>query len=485
MINSTAASHLLAMEPPRNQSRIKHPLLLTGYPPLRAVLRQRMYTFSNLFAGLIALFAFPTAAAGKQPIETFSLKNGMQVIVLPNHRVPAVNHMIWYRIGATDDPQGASGLAHYHEHLMFKGSPKFKDGEYVALVNKNGGEHNAFTGRDTTSYYVTIAKDRLPLVMELEADRMKALTVSDAEAAKEKQVIIEERRQRIDNNPNALLDEQINAALFRNHPYRLPIIGWEHEMETLTKQQAVDFHAKYYHPNNAVLIVSGDITAAEIKPLADKYYGVLPAAPIPERRWLSEPPSIAARTVTLHHPHVKQPMFSRSYQTSSVSYGNSKDALPLFVLSHLLGGGKNSQLYKSLVVEQKIAAAVDVSYNYYSRGPSEFEIDVVPENKVTLAAIEKSVDEQIALLLQKGIDEASLARAKRMLQAEEIYAREGLTGISNIMGWMVMSGLPPEDFNRWSELIAAVTSAQILSAAQAGLNIKSSVTGYLLPEEKP
>ncbi len=434
----------------------------------------------------LASFAFiPSAhAASQQPIESFTLKNGMEVLVLPNHRVPAVNHMIWYRIGAADDPQGKSGLAHYHEHLMFKGSPKFGAGEFVRLVGKNGGDHNAFTGRDATSYYVTIAKDRLPLVMELEADRMRSLTVSDEEAAKEKQIIIEERRQRIDNSPAALLDEQMNATLFRNHPYHTPTIGWLHEMDGLSKKDVLGFHAKYYHPNNAVLVISGDITAAELKPLAEKYYGNLSRKEVPQRHWLAEPPQLAARTVTLHHEHVKQPEFHRIYTASSMAYGEKKQALPLFVLSYLLGGGKNNALYQSLVVEQKLAAGVDTSYDVYSRGPAEFSIDITPEKDVSLATLEKALDAELAKFLKNGVDAAALTRTKHLMQAETIYAREGLTGISNIMGWMVMANVPPEDFNRWPEMIGAVTAEQVMEAARTVLRPESSVTGYLLPEEK-
>lgn len=441
----------------------------------------------RLRALLLALAMLPASAhaEGRQPIETFTLKNGMQVIVLPNHRVPAVNHMIWYRVGAADDVQGKSGLAHYHEHLMFKGSPAFAAGDYVKLLNKNGGEHNAFTGADTTSYYVTIAKDRLPLVIQLEADRMRGLTVTEEESQKEKQVIIEERRQRIENSPAALLNEQINAALFRNHPYHNPTIGWMHEMEGLTRKDVLAFHETYYHPNNAVLIVSGDITAAELKPLAEKYYGPLLKKGVPARRWLSEPPQLAPRTVTLTHRHVSQPSLTRVYAAPSMNEGDKTLAVPLVVLSHLLGGGKTSALYKSLVVEKKLASEVDVSYDFYARGPAKFSIDIVPENKVTLDVIEKALDEALTQFMKQGADEAALARTKRLMEGEEIYAREGLTSTSNIMGWMVMAGMQPEDFNRWADMVNAVTAPQLLKAAQTVLVKEASVTGYLLPQEKP
>lgn len=440
-------------------------------------------------AWLLCLIALsvttPACADVGQTIETFTLDNGMKVIVLPNHRVPAVNHMLWFYVGAADDPVGKSGLAHYHEHLMFKGSPAFASGEYVRQLQKHGGEHNAFTGYDTTSYYVTIAKEHLPLVMQLEADRLRGLTVSEAEAEKEKDVVVEERRQRIDNSPAAQLAEQMNAAMFLNHPYQRPMIGWQHEMQGLTLSDARDFHAKYYHPGNAVLIVSGDITADELRPLAKKYYGALPAHTTPERHWLQEPPHLAERHVTLRHQYVNQPAFTRSYKAPSVHMSDKPTAISLVVLSHLLGGGKNSVLYQSLVVEQKLAAAVDVSYNFYAYGFSEFTISIVPEKGISLEKIEQALDKQLANFIKQGVDEAALARTKRMMQAEAMYAREGLTSTSNIMGWIIMAGMEPQDFNRWPEMIEAATASHIMQAAHNLLQPTASVTGYLLPEETP
>jgi len=433
-------------------------------------------------------FAFcvsSSALATQQTLEQFTLKNGLQVVVIPNHRVPAVNHMMWYRIGAGDDPEGKSGLAHYHEHIMFKGSPKFKAGEYTSLLDKNGGNHNAFTGADTTSYFVTIAKEKLPLVMEMEADRMRGLTASDASFATEKQVIIEERRQRTDNSPEALLDEQMNAALFRNHPYHFPVIGWMHEMEGLTKKDVLDFHARYYHPNNALLIISGDVTAAEIKPLAEKYYGTLPKAIIPPRLWKLEPPQIAARHLTLHHHNVKQAIFTRTYAAAPTQPDKLNEAIATFVMAHLLGGGKNSALYQSLVVNQKLATSMNVNYNLFARGPTRLSIEATPEKNVSLETLEKAIDVELKKFIANAGDEVSLARSKNLMKADAIYGREGLTGISNIMGWIMMVDLPPETYNQWTDLIDAVTLADIAVAARRVLMPESSVTGYLLPEESP
>ncbi len=447
-----------------------------------------MQYLRKLAAGIfyVSVLAFPgsKAHAASLPVETFTLKNGMEVIVIPNHRVPAVSHMIWFRVGAADDPPGKSGLAHYHEHMMFQGTAKLKAGEYADIIARHGGQQNAFTGSDVTSYFVNIAKENLPLAMELEADRIRGLTPSDEGAKKEKQVIIEERRMRVENNPGALLSEQMNAALFRHHPYHIPVIGWMHEMEGLTKDDVLEFHRKWYHPGNAMLIVSGDITADELKPLAEKYYGALPRKEVPARNWNVEPPQNNARRLTMQHPNVKQPVWSRSYVAPSLAYGDKAHAMPLFVLSQLLGGGKTSHLYRTLVVEQKLANAVDVDYSGFSLGPAQLSINIVPEPGVELDALEKAVDKEIVAVRETAFAENDLARAKTLLRAESIFARDGLTSMARIMGWIRIAGLDKDYFERWPELIDAVTLEQVNAAANIALRPEQSVTGWLLPQAK-
>ncbi len=435
--------------------------------------------------GLLGLTPAAAQAQTAAQIESFTLKNQLQVVVIPNHRVPAVSHMLWYRIGAADDPKGKSGLAHYHEHMMFQGTQKLKSGEYSEVIARHGGEQNAFTGRDATSYYVNIAKDKLPLVMELEADRMRGLTPSDADVEKEKQVIIEERRQRVENNPSALLSEQVSAALYRHHPYHMPIIGWMHEMEKLTKQDVLEFHQRYYHPNNALLVVSGDITAAELKPLAEKYYGNLPVAALPTRSWTEEPPQIAERRITLHHANVRQPMLSRSYATDSLGYGNKQNGLPLYVLSYILAGGRSSQLYRSLTVDQKLAAQVDTDFNPFSIGPGTLTLRLIPETDVTMDKLEEALDTQLQTLLAGGLSDEELERAKTQVKAESLFERDGLSGMANAVGWVLITGNDLSYFSQWSQKIDAISKEQVLEAARTALNKRQSVTALLLPEEKP
>ncbi len=441
---------------------------------------------SHIAASILCICSIATtsSAGDFSNVETFHLQNGMEVIVIPNHRVPAVSHMLWIKAGAADDPLGKSGLAHFHEHIMFQGSANYKPGEYAKTIARHGGQQNAFTGQDAISYYVNIAKEKLPLVMELEVDRIRGVKPTDAIIAKEREVILEERRSRIENNPDALLAEQVNAALFRHHPYHLPVIGWKHEMETLTKQDILDFHKRYYHPNNMMLIVSGDITAKELKPLAQKYYGKLRRKSIPARNWTTEPPHNAARRIVMHHANVKQRVWARNYATSSIAYGKKEDALPLFVLSYILGGGKTSRLYQSLIVEQKIASAIDASYGGFALGPSEFQIQAIPEPSVSMKTIENAIDKELEKLLAEGVTDKEMKRAKTLLKAESIYARDGITSMARIMGWIRIAGLDSDYFELWPELIENITAEQVLTAAKHTLIMKQSVTSELLPETK-
>lgn len=446
---------------------------------------------SRFLAGIVAAFALAGVlphlafAAPIAPVESFTLANGLEVIVITNRRIPAVSQMLWYKVGGSDDPQGKSGIAHFHEHVMFLGTKRYPKGEFSAIASSHGGDDNAFTSHDATAYFINVPKDKLALVMDLESDRMQGLNPDDATIEKERQVIIEERRMRTENNPDALLNEQMEAALFRNHPYGRPVIGWMHEMEGLSKQDVLDFHKKWYTPSNAILIISGDVTAKEVKPLAEKYYGRFPKVAAPKREWNAEPPQNVARHLVMHHANVKQPQWGRTYAVASVAYGKKEQALPLFILAEILGDGKTSRLYQSLVVEQKLASGVNVGYNGFTIGPASFDISITPENGVDLAALEKALDKELAKTLSNPFTEAELTRAKTLLKAETIFARDGLTSMSRIMGMIRMCGLKTEYFDQWPAMIEAITPQQVADAAKESLQITGSVTAHLLPEGEP
>ena len=441
---------------------------------------------SRFFAGFAALFLLLFSASEVQAknftSESFTLQNGLRVVVVPNHKVAAVTHMICYQVGAADDPYGKSGIAHFLEHLMFKGTKKFKKGEYSALVAKNGGNENAYTSHDYTAYFQTIAVGKLPLVMELEADRMRGLQLSKQEVLKERDVILEERSMRIDNDPKVLLQEQMNAALFLNHPYHRPVIGWRHEMEGLTLEDASKYYRTYYAPNNAILIVAGDITASQLKPLAEKYYGKIERSIIPPRMHPVEPPAISARRVELVHENVHVSQLMRVYMATNVSPKGVKEGAALTILSHILAGSDISRLYQSLVEKRAIAASVESEYDPISIGPAVFVLSLTPRQGQSIAALEKALDEELKLFLEQGVTKEELARVKKLVRTESIYQKESFKTLAFLFGHVLSSGLPISYLDTWENTINAVSIEDVNKAAKELLVPTKSVTGILLPK---
>jgi zinc protease len=435
-----------------------------------------------------AMEALPARAAGIE-VDTFQLNNGMQVVVIPDHRAPVVTHMVWYKIGSADEPVGLSGVAHFLEHLMFKRTKNLEDGEFSKIVAENGGQHNAFTSYDVTAYYQSVAKDRLPLMMKIEADRMANLNLKPADIAAERDVIIEERRLRIENNPSALLGEQMMAALYLAHPYGTPVIGWKAEMEALSYDAVMDFYAKHYTPSSAILIVAGDVTADEVRALAEKTYGRHKGREVEPRQRRAEPAPIAARRLELVDSRVRQPSWDRIYLAPSYNRGAKEHAPALAVLAQIMGGGATSRLYRRLVVDEQTAVDAGAYYSgsYYDLGqfgiyavpPPEFETEAARERMV---AVEASVERVLADLLNEGVTEAELERAKRRLLASEIYARDNLMSMAQIFGRALTAGLTIEDVLAWPDKISAVTVADVQAAARTVLRPEGSVTGLLFPK---
>jgi zinc protease len=415
--------------------------------------------------------------------ETFTLDNGMQVVVITNRRAPVVTHHVWYRIGSSDSPLGKSGLPHFHEHLMFKATKEMASGEFSKEVARNGGNDNAFTGPDYTGYFQTIARDRLELVMRMEADRMTNLILDEDEVLRERDVVLEERSMRVDNNPSARLAEQINAAQFLHHPYGVPVIGWRHEIEAYTREDSLEFYKTWYAPNNAVLLVAGDIDAAELKPLAEKYYGVIPAKEIPDRVRVQEPPQSAAREVTLKDPRVRQPSWSRSYLAPSFASGATEHAYPLIVLSDILGGTSTSRLYRSLVIEQQIATSAGAYYRGSALDLGSFRLYASPKPGVSLDELEAAIEAELQRLVDEPVTEDDVKRATDRLVAEAVYARDSLSGAVRSFGIALTTGRTVDDVEAWPERIAAVTADAVNAAAAAVLKPERSVTGRLLPAD--
>jgi zinc protease len=413
--------------------------------------------------------------------ETFTLDNGMQVVVVTNRRAPVVSHHVWYKVGSADSPLGKSGLAHFLEHLMFKGTERLAPGEFSRIVARNGGNENAFTGPDYTGYFQTIARDRLELVMQMEADRMTNLKLGEPEVLNERNVVLEERSQRVDNDPGARLSEQLNATQFYHHPYRIPVIGWRHEIESYTREDALAFYRTWYAPNNAVLIVAGDIDAAELRPLADKYYGVIPAHPMPARARVEEPSQEAARTIVLADPRVQQPSWIRSYLAPSFTAGATEHAYALEVLAEIFGGTSTSRLYRSLVIDQKLATSAGAFYRGNSLDLATLQIYASPRPGITLDELEAAVGAELERLKEEPITDKEVERATRRLVAEATYAQDSLSTAVRSFGMALATGLTVADVEEWPERIGAVTAAQVNAAAAHVFRPETSVTGRLMP----
>lgn len=450
----------------------------------RSVFPSTRAAVTVVFATVLALVTLQPAQAGLFNPQTFRLDNGMDVVVIPDHRAPVVMQMVWYKVGAADEPVGKSGIAHFLEHLMFKGTKKIAPGDFSKIVARNGGRDNAFTSLDYTAYFQMVARDRLELVMELESDRMANLQLRDENVLPERQVILEERSSRTDNDPGALLSEQVSAAQYLAHPYGIPVIGWRHEMEQLKTEDALAFYRAHYTPANAILVVAGDVTAEELKPLAEKYYGAIPKRPDVPRVRPQEPPQLAERRVTLRDPSVRQPSWNRSYLAPSRSAGAKQHAVPLQVLADILGGGSTSRLYRTLVVEKQLAAGAGAYYSGVSLDKTRFSLYGAPAPGVDVADIEAAVDDVLADVLKTGVTEEEVKRSINGMLAGAVYARDSLRTAARVFGAALTSGLTVAEIEAWPDRVAQVTVEQVNAAARYVLDRKRSVTGILLPDGK-
>jgi len=444
---------------------------------------------SALWAALLALILLapmPAAWALKLDVTRFELKNGMKVVVIPDHRAPVVTHMVWYSVGSADEPtRGKSGLAHYLEHLMFKGTKKIKPGAFSRIVKRHGGMDNAFTTRDYTAYFQRIAKQHLPMVMEMEADRMQNLQLSEKDVDTERQVIMEERRMRTDNSPRALFAEQMQAALYLAHPYRRPVIGWMNDVRRLRLADAMEFYRRFYTPANATLVVAGDVEPQEVRKLAEKYYGVLiNTAPKAAHVRTREPEPLAARRIVMRDARIRAPMVERIYLAPSYRTAKGARAHALEVFAQALGDGATSVLYRKLVVKENLATWAGAWYSGDLRDNGEFGVYASPAPGVSLARLEKRMDEILGEVLNKGLPESAIARARNSLTAQATYERDSQNALARLFGQALASGYTVKDVLDWEDRIEKVTPEDIRDAARAVLRLPRSVTGWLM-REKP
>ncbi|MDV4144887.1 M16 family metallopeptidase [Shimia sp. FJ5] len=425
-----------------------------------------------------AMAALPLRA--EEQVTDFRLENGMQVVVIEDHRAPVVMHMVWYRAGAADETPGVSGVAHFLEHLLFKGTETLEPGEFSATVAANGGRDNAFTSYDYTAYFQRIAADRLELMMKMESDRMVNLQLDEEDILTEREVIIEERNQRVENSPAALMREQLDAAQYLNHRYGVPIIGWRHEMETLSLEDALAYYEKFYAPNNAILVVAGDVDPDEVHALAKTYYGVLPPNPdLGERVRPLEPPQTAARRMVFEDPRVAQDYVRRSYLAPERDPGAQETAAALTILAEILGGGTTSFFAEKLQFDEQLAVYTGAWYGGTSLDDTTFDLIVVPKDGIGLDEAEEAMDRTLRDFMETGVDPEQLDRIKMQLRASQIYARDDVESIANRYGRALTSGLTIADVKAWPEILEAVTEEDILQAAEMVFALDNSVTGWL------
>jgi zinc protease len=424
-----------------------------------------------------------TAQTGTRP-TTFTLNNGLNVIVIPDHRTPVVTQMIWYKVGSADETPGKSGLAHFLEHLMFKGTEAHPAGEFSGVIARIGGNENAFTSTDYTAYFQRVPRDQLATMMTFEADRMTGLVLKDENVLPERDVVLEEYNMRVANNPDARLTEQIMAALYLNHPYGRPVIGWRGEIEKLNREDALAFYKRFYAPNNATLVIAGDVTADEIRPTIEATYGKVPAHPsIPAHRVRpQEPPPAGPRTVTLADPRVEQPTMRRYYLVPSAVSAAPAESAALEVLAQLMGSGSNSYLYRALVVDKPLAVSAGAWYQGTAIDPSQFGISASPKPGVEFSQLEQGIDAVIAELAKNPVPAADLERVKTQMIAEAIYAQDSQTTLARWYGAAVTVGLSVDDIRSWPDRVRAVTAEQVRDAARTWLEKKRSVTGYLIKD---
>jgi zinc protease len=450
-------------------------------PSARRMSVRKRWTFLAL-AVAAATAANLCRAAEVAEVADLRLDNGLEIVVVPDHRTPVVTHMIWYRVGSADETPGKSGLAHFLEHLMFKGTARTPAGKFAQAINEVGGQENAFTSSDYTAFYQRVPREQLETVMGFEADRMTGLVLTDANVLPERDVVLEEQNQRVANDPAARLTEQVQAALYLNHPYGRPVIGWRHEIEALTREDALAFYRRFYTPNNAIVVVAGDVSAEEIAALARATYAKVPRRSEPGARARpQEPEPVSMRQVTLADPRVAQPSLQRSYLVPSFAAGQA-DAEALDLLAHILGAGQTSRLYRALVVDQGVAVDAGAWYQGLNLDATRFGVYGSPRPGIGLQRLEAALDAVIADVAEHGVTADELARAKTRLIADFVYAQDNQLTLARFYGLALTTGFTLADLRARPERIRAVGADAVREAARRWLDKRRSVTGYLVKD---
>lgn len=442
-----------------------------------------------ILSAVLAVYAVAAQAVVTTDYQSYELKNGLKLVVVPDHRAPVITSMLWYPIGAADEVKGKTGLAHFLEHLMFKGTDTVPAGEFSKRIAASGGQDNAFTSYDYTAYYQKMAKNKIELALKMEADRMENLNINAEHFEPEKQVVLEERRMRVESKPMRRFFEELVKKHFTKHSYGNPVIGWRQDIENATYEDAKSWWQKYYAPNNATLILVGDITMAEALPMVEKYYSNIPKREVKIKPFVVEPPRSTEIRYVKKDKQAKVSLLYRMYRAPSLFAGvagkntGAKEALPLTLLSEVLGGSETSYLYQKLVLEQNIADEISADYYAISRGESSFSVYMQPKQGVDIAVAEKALDKAIADFFAIGVTEEELKRAAVRLKAADVYARDSVFNTALRLGRWLVSGGDLKRFDDWLTKIDVVKAEELMRVGRTYLVKDRSTTGLLLPEE--
>lgn len=416
-------------------------------------------------------------------IEDITLDNGLRVVVIPDRRAPVVTHMIWYKAGSADDPPGKSGIAHFLEHLMFKGTKNVPIGEFSQAVSSIGGQENAFTSFDYTAYYQKVSPDALPLMMKYEADRMRNLELDESVVDPEREVILEERSGRVDANPSAILSEFTQAALYVHHPYGIPIIGWEHEIRELDREDALAYYERWYQPWNAIVVVAGDVVPESVFQMARETYGAIEASTPPRlRERLRDPEPVASKTVEYRDERVTTPVWRKTFLTPSYRLAQPGEAEALDLLGTILGDSVTSRIYTKVVLEDEIATNAGAFYSGSGRDMSYFGLYANPRGDNTLADVAAAVEAEVEKLIDEGVSQEELDKARRSYLNALIFSQDSQVTMARIFGAILSTGGTIQDFTEWPVRLQKITVEDVNRVARKYLDTKKAVSSRLLPE---
>ena len=420
----------------------------------------------RVLASVLLILAIPLPLLAATTAQEFRLSNGLRLIVQEDRRAPTVVNMVWYRVGAMDEQNGTTGVAHVLEHMMFKGTKKLKPGEFSAKVAALGGRENAFTSKDYTGYYQQVEKSRLEQVMALEADRMQNLTMDKDEFSKEIRVVMEERRLRTDDQPLSLLFEALNATAYVSHPYKNPVVGWMNDLQNMTAADALGWYQRWYAPNNATMVIAGDVDAKQVRDLAEKYFANIPAKTLPKSKPQQEPAQTGIKRIVVKAPAENAFLVVAYKMPKLIDVEKDNDVHALDVMAAVLDGYDNARLPARLVRTERVANSVDAGFEPVARGPVMFTLSGVPAQGVSVEQLEQALRAEIARIATEGVSASELKRVKAQLIASQVYKRDSVFGQAMEIGAMEMAGLSFRQLDRIIEKVSAVTPEQVQAVAQ-------------------